>query len=86
MSFGLPQWILDISFSNEAPKGFVADNVIYAFYIGAAVLILSILYTIFTTKEYSPQEFAKFEGGKKKRNNHQNLQIFSKIFQTSRRR
>jgi maltose/moltooligosaccharide transporter len=33
----------------------VADNVIYAFYIGAGVLILSILYTIFTTKEYSPK-------------------------------
>jgi maltose/moltooligosaccharide transporter len=33
----------------------VADNVIYSFYIGAGVLILSILYTIFTTKEYSPK-------------------------------
>lgn len=65
LSFGLPQWILDIkSVSNEAPKGFVADNVIYAFYIGAAVLIVSILYTIITTKEYSPEEFAAFENGK----------------------
>lgn len=65
LSFGLPQWILDLkSVSNIAPKGFVADNVIYAFYIGAAVLILSILYTIITTKEYSPEEFASFENGK----------------------
>ena len=65
LSFGLPQWVLDLkSVSNAAPKGFVADNVIYAFYIGAAVLILSILYTIITTKEYSPEEFASFEGGK----------------------
>lgn len=60
----LPGWLTKWGVSNEAPKGFVADNVIYAFYIGAAVLILSILYTIFTTKEYSPEEFASFEGGK----------------------
>ncbi|GAA5090389.1 MFS transporter [Chryseobacterium ginsengisoli] len=60
----LPNWLTKWGVSNEAPKGFVADNVIYAFYIGAAVLILSILYTIVTTKEYSPEEFASFEGGK----------------------
>ncbi|WP_144282705.1 MFS transporter [Chryseobacterium echinoideorum] len=60
----LPNWLANWGISNEAPKGFVADNVIYSFYIGAAVLILSILYTIVTTKEYSPEEFASFEGGK----------------------
>lgn len=60
----LPGWLTKMGISNEAPKGYVADNVIYAFYIGAAVLILSILYTIFTTREYSPEEFASFEGGK----------------------
>lgn len=60
----LPNWLTKMGISNEAPKGFVADNVIYSFYIGAAVLILSILYTIITTKEYSPEEFASFEGGK----------------------
>lgn len=60
----LPGWLTKLGVSNEAPEGFVADNVIYAFYIGAAVLILSILYTIITTKEYSPEEFASFEGGK----------------------
>ncbi|QQV04106.1 MULTISPECIES: MFS transporter [Chryseobacterium] len=60
----LPNWLTKLGISNEAPKGFVADNVIYSFYIGAAVLLLSILYTIVTTREYSPQEFASFEGGK----------------------
>jgi maltose/moltooligosaccharide transporter len=60
----LPNWLTKLGVSNSAPKGFVADNVIFAFYIGAAVLILSILYTIFTTKEYSPEEFTAFEGGK----------------------
>ncbi len=57
----LPDWLTKMGISNEAPKGFVADNVIYSFYIGATLLIISILYTIFTTREYSPQEFADFE-------------------------
>lgn len=60
----LPSLLTKLGISNEAPEGFVGDNVIYAFYVGAGVLLLSILYTIVTTKEYSPQEFAKFADGK----------------------
>ncbi|ATN04660.1 MFS transporter [Chryseobacterium indologenes] len=60
----LPDWLTKLGISNEAPKGFVADNVIYSFYIGAALLLIAILYTIITTREYSPQEFAEFENGK----------------------
>lgn len=60
----LPDWLTKLGISNEAQAGFVADNVIYSFYVGAGFLLLTILYTIFTTKEYSPQEFAEFEGGK----------------------
>lgn len=60
----LPDWLTQLGISNVAKAGFVADNVIYAFYIGAGVLLLSILYTIVSTKEYSPQEFAEFENGK----------------------
>jgi len=60
----MPNWLTKLGVSNVAPEGYVADNVIYAFYVGAVVLIVSILYTIFTTKEYSPKEFAEFEGGK----------------------
>ncbi|WP_407406082.1 MFS transporter [Chryseobacterium sp.] len=56
----MPNWLTKLGVSNIAEKGFVADNVIYAFYIGAAVLIATILYTIISTKEYSPQEFADF--------------------------
>ena len=58
----MPNWLTKLGVSNVAPEGFVAHNVIYAFYIGAGVLIASILYTIITTKEYSPKEFAEFAG------------------------
>lgn len=57
----LPRWLTKWGVSNVAEKGQVANNVIYAFYIGAAVLLVSIIYTIISTKEYSPQEFASFE-------------------------
>lgn len=58
----LPSWLTELGISNVAPEGYVADNVIYAFYIGAGILLLSILYTIVTTREYSPKEFAEFDG------------------------
>lgn len=60
----MPDWLTKLGVSSVAPAGYVADNVIYSFYIGAAILLLTILYTIFTTKEYSPQEFAEFSDGK----------------------
>jgi maltose/moltooligosaccharide transporter len=46
--------------SETALPGHVAHNKMYSFYVGAIVLIASLLYTIFTTKEYSPKEYATF--------------------------
>lgn len=45
---------------NEAEPGEVPTNLILSFIIGAAVLVVSILVTVFTTKEYSPEEVAQF--------------------------
>lgn len=73
----LPNWLTKMGISNEAPAGFVADNVIYSFYIGAGLLIISILYTIMTTREYSPEEFAEFEDRKE---GEQHTSKFSDIF------
>lgn len=44
--------------TNEAAIGEVPLNLVLSFYIGAAVLVGSILVTVFTTKEYSPEEMA----------------------------
>ncbi len=60
----MPSWLTKLGISNVAPEGYVADNVIYSFYVGAAVLVISILYTMITTREYSPSEFAEFENEK----------------------
>ena len=51
-----------IGISNTAPEGQVPDTVKYAFYIGAAILILCVLFTTFKVKEMPPKEYAEFHG------------------------
>ncbi len=46
--------------SKIAEAGHIPDNVIYSFYAGALILISSIIWTIVTTKEYSPEEYQTF--------------------------
>lgn len=46
--------------AKTAPQGIVPNNLLYSFYIGGAVLIASILWTVFRTKEYPPEVYAKF--------------------------
>lgn len=47
--------------SKVAEPGHVPDNVIWSFYVGAIVLVLSLLWTVITTKEYSNEELRAFE-------------------------
>lgn len=56
-------WVLTNWFgvAKVSEEGTVPDNLLWSFIIGAVVLIGSILITIFTTKEYSPEEMAQFE-------------------------
>lgn len=46
--------------SNDSINGGVPKHLVLSFIIGAACLVVSILVTIFTTKEYSPEELARF--------------------------
>ncbi len=46
--------------ANETVSGKVPLNLLVSFIIGAVVLVISILITVFTTKEYSPEELAQF--------------------------
>lgn len=49
-----------LGISNVAAKGVVPDSVIYSFYIGAAILILCVIYTTLKVKEWSPKEYAEY--------------------------
>lgn len=51
-----------IGLSNIAEKGQVSDSVTWAFYIGATILLGSVLWTVFKTKEYPPEVYFANEG------------------------
>ena len=58
----LPSFLDAWGVSNTAPEGMIPLTVKYAFYIGAAAFAITIFWTVFTSKEYSPEEIAEFEG------------------------
>ncbi|QTD55247.1 MFS transporter [Parasphingorhabdus cellanae] len=56
-------WVLEqLSVSNVAPDGGIPDTVRYAFWFGGIMFLLSVLWTVFLTEEYSPEEMAAFDG------------------------
>lgn len=61
LPYVMAQWF---GISKVAPNGGIPDNVVFSFYIGAAVMIITIFWTVITTKEYSPEELARFNADK----------------------
>ena len=51
-----------LGISNVAPKGVVPDSVIWSFYVGAAILILCVIYTTLKVHEWNPKEYAEYNG------------------------
>jgi maltose/moltooligosaccharide transporter len=49
--------------SNTAGPGQIPDTVKWSFYLGGVVFLLAVLWTVFSSKEYSPREIAEFEAG-----------------------
>lgn len=76
LPYVMAEWL---GISKVAKAGGIPDNVVFSFYIGAAVMIVTILWTVFTTKEYTPEEMAGFEG-KKEATGEQWKGKFSDIF------
>ena len=57
-------WALEqFGVSNQAPAGAIPDTVRIAFWFGGACLFLAVLWTVLTTREYSPEEMAAYECG-----------------------
>lgn len=61
----LPQILTHFGVSNTAPENIIPDSVKYSFYIGGAAFLIAVLWTVFTSKEYSPEELATFDESKK---------------------
>ncbi len=49
-----------LGIKNYAEKGVVPDSVIWSFYVGAAILILCVVYTTVKVKEWNPQQYAEY--------------------------
>ena len=78
MGFLFPIIFTWIGISNTAKDGVVPDSVIYSYYVGAIILILCVLYTIFNVKEMPPKEYANFHNINQEEKTTSNLFVLLK--------
>jgi maltose/moltooligosaccharide transporter len=64
----LPWLVEKMGFTEEPAAGVVPEYVKIAFGIGALVFLISILYTVLTTREYPPKDLEEFKAKKKENN------------------
>ena len=64
VGFLFPYIFAAVGIANVAAPGVVPPSVVWSFYIGAAILILCVLYTTLKVKEWNPQEYAEYNGKK----------------------
>jgi maltose/moltooligosaccharide transporter len=57
----LPLIFTRLGVNNTAPLGVIPDSVKYSFYFGGIAFLVTVLWTVITSKEYSPQELEAFE-------------------------
>ncbi len=57
----LPNILTYFGVANTAAEGIIPDSVKFSFYIGGAVFLIAVLWTVISTKEYSPEEMKVFE-------------------------
>ncbi|MDH4047102.1 MAG: MFS transporter [Gammaproteobacteria bacterium] len=50
--------------ANTAAPGVVPDSVKLSFYLGGSIFLLAVLWTVFRTKEYSPEQLAAFDASR----------------------
>lgn len=62
VGFVFPFLFTWIGISNTAEDGVVPDSVIYSFYVGAAILIGCVIYTVLKVKEFPPALYNEYHG------------------------
>ena len=62
VGFVFPYVLAWVGFKNTAEGNQVPESVAWSFYIGAAILILCVLYTFWKVKEMPPKEYAEYHG------------------------
>ena len=68
-------------FSNTAPEGIIPNSVKYSFYIGGVIFLAAVMWTVFTTREFPPDDIKKWEAEKLKKSGlaHGFMEIVSGI-------
>ncbi len=70
LPYAMTNWL---NIANTAPEGVIPPSVRWSFYIGAIVFFLAILWTIFTTKEYPPEDLKDFEESERQTTNKEEV-------------
>ncbi len=63
VGFVFPFLLTWLGFENTAAEGVIPPTVVYSFYIGAAILLLCVLYSLIKIKEWPPHVYAEYNGG-----------------------
>lgn len=63
VGFVFPFFLTWIGIQSTAPDGVVPDTVIWSFYIGAAILLSCVIYSLLKIKEWPPHVYAQYNGG-----------------------
>ncbi|MBC2840188.1 MFS transporter [Robiginitalea sp. SC105] len=58
MPYVFTNWL---GISNTAPEGIIPDSVKWSFYVGGFVFLTAVLWTVWRSREYSPEELEQFE-------------------------
>lgn len=75
-------WIFTnwLDISNTAEAGTIPDSVKYSFYLGAAMLFLTVMWTVFSTKEYPPDAETESQLTNREKRKLDNEQFYRKKF------
>ena len=63
VGFVFPFFFTWIGLQNVAPEGVVPQSVVWSFYVGAAILILCVIYTTLKVKEWDPVTYREYNVG-----------------------
>jgi maltose/moltooligosaccharide transporter len=63
---GALPWVMTnwLGLANTASEGMIPETVRWSFYIGGVALLAAVCWTVFSTKEYSPEELARFDAAR----------------------
>ena len=70
VGFVFPFFFTALGIANTAKPGIVPDSVIWSFYVGAAILILCVIYTTIKVKEWNPKEYAEYNEAVEETSSH----------------